>query len=70
MQQRGDDGLLIKFQVSHQASDFDRMAEIGITAGALLAAMLLHGVDIRAVERRFIGVRVIIQDPFNKFVLA
>jgi hypothetical protein len=32
--------------------------------------MLLHGVDIRAVERRFIGVRVIIQDPFNKFVLA
>ena len=37
VQQRGDDGFLVELQVGHQPGDFDRMAEIGIAAGALLA---------------------------------
>jgi hypothetical protein len=36
VQQRGDDRRLIQLQLGHQARNFDRMAEIGIAAGALL----------------------------------
>ena len=65
VEQRGDDGFLIELQIGHQSRDFDRMAEIGIAAGAHLAAMLLHRIDIGTVEHRLIGVRVIFLDPFD-----
>ena len=60
MEQRSHDRFLIELQVGHQPGNFHRMAEIGIAAGALLAAMLLHRVDIGTVEQRLIGVRVIV----------
>ena len=70
MQQRGDDGRLIELEVSHQARHFDRVAEIGIAARAFLGAVFLHGIDIGAVQHRLIGVRVVIEDLLNEFVLA
>ncbi len=39
VEQGGDDGFLIQFQVGHQTGDLNRMAEIRVTAGAFLAAV-------------------------------
>jgi hypothetical protein len=70
VEHRGDDGLLVELEVGHQASHFDRMAEVRVAAGALLGAVLLHRIDIGAVEQRLVGVGVVGLDPFHKFVLA
>ncbi len=70
VEQRGDDRLLVELQVGHQPGDLDRMAEIGIARGALLGAVLLHRVDVGAVEQRLVGVGIVGLDPFHKFVLA
>ena len=52
------------------AGDFERMGEIGIAGGALLRAMLLHGIDIGPVEQLLVGVRVVARDPLDQLVLA
>ena len=70
VEQRGGDGFLVEFQIGHQPGDFDRMAEIGIAAGPGLRAVLLHRIDIGAVEHRLIGVGVVFLDPLYEFVLA
>ena len=59
MQQSGHDGFLVKLKIGHQSGNLDRMAEIGITAGALLRPVFLNGVDIGAVQRGLVGLRVI-----------
>jgi hypothetical protein len=46
------------------------MAEIGVAAGALLAAMRVHRKDIGAVEPRLIGVGIVAQDPIDKLILT
>ena len=70
VEQGGHDRFLVELQVGHQPGDFDRVAEIGIAARAGLRAVLLHGIDIGAVEQRLVGVGVVFLDPFHKFVLA
>src|SRR5690606_23829037 len=70
VEQRGDDRLLVELEVGHQPGDFDRMAEVGVAARALLRAVLLDGVDIGTVQKRLVGVRVVGLYPFHKLVLA
>src|SRR5690606_2441254 len=70
VEQRGDDRLLIELEVGHQPGDFDRVAEIGIAAGALLRAVLLHRVHIGTVQQRLVGVRIVGLYPFDEFVLT
>ena len=70
VQQRGDDGGLIELQVGHQPGDFDGVREIRVATRALLAAVLLHGVDIGAVEHRLVGVGIVFEDLLDEFVLA
>ena len=70
VEQRGDDRFLIKLQLGHQPGHFDRMAEIGVAAGALLAAVLLHGVDIGPVQQHLVRIRIIGFYPFDKFILT
>ena len=70
VEQRGDDGFLVELQLGHQPGDLDRVAEIGIARGALLGAVLLHRIDIGAVEQRLVGVGIVGFHPFDKFVLA
>ena len=70
VQQRGDDGRLIELQIGHKTGNFDRVAEIGIAAGAFLAAVFLDGIDIGAVEHRLIGLRVVFENLLDEFVLA
>ena len=69
MQQRDRDRRLVHVQVGQDRRDFERVGDIGVTAGALLTPMLLHGVDIGLVEQRDIGVRLIFLYPLNEFVL-
>jgi len=42
----------------------------GVAAGALLGAVLLHGVDIGAVEQRLVRLGLVGLDPFDKVVLT
>ena len=65
MQQRGDHRVLIELEVGHQAGDLDRMAEVWIAAGTLLGAVLLHGVDVGAVEQRLVGIGLVGLDPLD-----
>src|SRR5690606_31474418 len=50
--------------------DLDRMREIGVAARPHLIAMLLHGIDIGAVDEGFVRLRIVAQNPINQFVLA
>ena len=70
VQKRGSDRFLVELEIGHQSGDFDRMAEIRIAARPRLGTVLLHGIDISAIEHRLIGVGVVFLDPFHKFVLA
>ena len=70
VQQGGDDRVGIELQLGHQARHLYRMAEIGVTTGAFLRAVLLHGVDIGAVQQALIRIRIIGKHAFNKFILA
>jgi hypothetical protein len=70
VQQRGDDGFLVQLQLGHQPGHFHRMAEIGVAARPFLRAVLLHGIDIGAVQHRLVRIRSIGEHAFDKFVLA
>src|SRR3546814_1929416 len=51
--------LFRSVQVGQDARDLDRVAEIGIAGGALLAAVFLDGKDIGAVEQRLVDAGII-----------
>jgi hypothetical protein len=70
VEDRRGDRLVIEMQVGQDARDFDRMAEIGVAAGALLAAMGVDRKHIGAVEQRLVGLWVVGEDPIYKFILT
>ena len=70
VQQRDRDRRLVEMHVGQDRGDFERMREIGIAGGALLLAMLLHGIDIGLVEQRLVDVRLVALDPLDKLVLT
>ncbi len=70
VQDRGGDRLVVEMQLGQDAGHLDRMAEIGVARGAFLRAMGVDREDIGAVEQRLIGLRVVIEDPVYKFILA
>ena len=70
MQQGGRDRRRVEPHARQDAGDFERMREIGIAGRAFLAAMLLHGVDIGAVQKLFVRRRVVGLDALDKFELA
>ena len=70
VEERRRDGRVVEPQIGEDGRDFEGMGEIGIAVGALLAAMLLHGVDIGLVEQVLVRVGIIPRDPFDQLVLA
>ncbi len=70
VQERHGDGGVVELEVGQDAGDFEGMGEIGIAIGALLRAMLLHGVDVGLVEQVLVGVRIVARDPLDQLVLA
>jgi hypothetical protein len=70
VQQRHRDRGVVQLQVGQDGRDFERVGEIRVAGGALLAAVLLHGIDIGLVEQRFVGLRVVGLDPLDELVLT
>ncbi len=70
VQQRDGDRRLVEVQIGEDGGDFERMREIGIAGGALLLAMLLHGIDIGLVEQRLVDVRVVALDALDELILT
>ena len=70
VQQRDRDRGLVQMQLGEDRRHFERMREIRVAAGALLRAMLLHGIDIGPVEERFIEIGLIGRDLLDEFVLT
>jgi len=60
---------LVEMHVGEDGGHLERVRNVGIAAGALLQAMLLHGIDIGLVEESFIGIGLVLLNPFNKLVL-
>ena len=69
VQQRRRDGRVVELQVGQDGGDFERMGEIGRAGGALLVAVRLHRIDVRAVEQRLVRLWIVFQNPFDEFVL-
>jgi hypothetical protein len=65
----GDRGV-VELQVGEDGGDFERVGEVRVARGALLRAMLLHGIDIGLVEQRLVGIGVVGLHPFDEFVLT
>ena len=59
VQQRRHDRRVVELEVGQDRGDFKRMGEIGIARGARLRAVRLHGVDVGAVEKVLVGVRIV-----------
>ena len=69
VQKRRSDGGVVELEVGEDRRHLDRVGEIRVARGALLLAMRLHGVDIGAVEQRFVGVRIVGAHPFDQIVV-
>ncbi len=64
-----DDRRIVDLHVGKNGGDFEGMRKIWIAGSALLRSMRLHRIDIGAVERHFVGLRVITPDPVDEFIL-
>ena len=69
VQQPGHDRGAVELHLGENAGDLDRMREIRVAGGAQLRAMGLHRIDIGAVERAFVGVRVVGFDELDELEL-
>ncbi len=70
VQQRDRDRGLVEMHVGQDRGDLERMREVGVAGGALLVAMLLHGVDIGLVEQRLVDVGLVALHALDKLVLT
>ena len=69
VQDRRDDRRIVDLHVGKNGGDFEGMRKIWIAGSAYLRSMRLHRIDIGAVERHFVGLRVIAPDPVHEFIL-
>ena len=69
VQHRRHDRGVVDLKLGQDGRHFERMGEIGIARGPLLAAMRLHRKHIGAIEEILIGVRIVAADPLHQFVL-
>ena len=69
MQQGSYDGGIVELEIGEDRRDLERMREIGIAGGAGLRAVRLHGVDIGAVQKVFVGIGIVGPDAFDQVVL-
>ncbi len=70
VQQSDRDGRFIEVHFGENGGDFERVGNIGIAAGPLLLAMLLHGVDIGLVQKGFVDIGLVFLNALNELVLA
>jgi hypothetical protein len=69
VQQGRHDGGGVETVVGENTRDLDGMSEIGIPRRAFLRAVHAHGVDIGAIQQRFVGAGVVGPHTIDEFVL-
>ena len=69
VQDGGDDGGVVELEIGEDGGDFERMGEIGIARCTGLLPVRTHRIDIGAVQKILVGVRIIAPHPFDEFVL-
>ena len=69
VQHRRRDGGVVDLELRQDGRDLERMGEIRIAGGALLAAVRLHREHVGAIEQILVGVRIVAADPLHQFVL-
>ena len=69
VQHRRRDGGVIDLELGQNGRHLERMGEIRIAGGALLAAVRLHREHIGAVQQILVGVRIVAANPLHQFVL-
>ena len=66
MQHGGNNRRVVEFQIGQNGRHFQRMRKIRIARRALLRAMGFHRIDIGAIQKVFVGLRVIAPHAFNE----
>ena len=69
VQQRRDDGGIVQPEIREDRGDFERVPEIRLSARTFLVGVRPCTEHIGAVQKRFVGVRIVLADPLDKFVL-
>ena len=69
VKQRGRDGFVVELERRKDRGDFDGVGDIGVARGPLLLAMRLHGVNISAIEKRFVRLWIVALYFFDEIVL-
>ena len=69
MKQRRRNRGVIELKVGEDRRDFERVRNIRVARGSLLLAMGAHGVDISAVKQILVGVRIVVFDAIDQFIL-
>ena len=69
VQERGHDGGIVQLEVGQDGRNFQRMREIGVAGGPLLAAMGQHGINIGAIQQGLVGLRIVALDAVHQLIL-
>ena len=64
-----DDRRVVELEVGQDRGDFQRMREIGVARGAHLGTVRPHRIDIGAVQKILVGVRIVAPDAIDEFIL-
>ncbi len=70
VQKGRDDGRGVQPVVGQDARHLDGVGEIGIAGGPGLRAVHTHGVDVGAVQQRFVGAGIVGAHPIDQLVLT
>ncbi|MGY4289639.1 hypothetical protein ACVWXO_008905 [Bradyrhizobium sp. LM2.7] len=70
VKQRGHDGRIIQLQVGENRRHLEGVREIRVARGAGLRTVRLHGVDIGAVQKIFVGVGIVGPDTLDEVILT
>ncbi len=69
VQDSRDDRRIVELHVGENRRDLEGMRKKRVAGRAFLRPMRLHGIDIGAIERNFVSLRIIAPHPVDKFVL-
>jgi hypothetical protein len=70
MEQANRNRRVIELELGENGRHFQWMIEVGVSGGALLRTMLLHGVNIGLIQQLLVGVRVISLNALDELILT
>ena len=70
VEEASGDGGAVELKGGQDACYLDRVVEVGVARGTKLRPVRLHSEDVGAVQKIFVGVRVVTPHALDQFVLA